>query len=103
MISNVCIIALNFDLVGGCDFDPKPYAVHIKPGDTQAYFDVNINDDDIYEGTESFSIAINSFLPDHVRRCGTYSSVITILDDERGKKFLLCLCNFAHLVSLNYQ
>ena len=105
MISNMRIIAINFYLVpiGGCDFDPRPYAVHIKPGDRLAYFDVNINDDDIYEGIESFSIAINSLLPDHVHRCGKFSSIITITDDESGKKLLSCLCNFAHLVSLSYQ
>ena len=92
MMINICVIAINFYLVVQCDFDPRPYLVHIKPGDRQAYFDVTVKDDDIYEGTESFSIVISNPTNSHVQRCGGYSSIVTITDDESRKKLLLCYC-----------
>ena len=51
---------------------------------TRVQFDVPINDDDIFEGNEDFTLTINSSsLPDDVTRGNPGSATVTIVDNDR--------------------
>ena len=68
---------------GGVDYDSGPYTVTFTAGDTSASVSVPINDDDILEDDEDFTLTIMSgTLPDGVTRDGAGQTIITLVDDE---------------------
>ena len=76
---------------GGVDYDSGIYTITFPAGVTIISFDVPINDDDILESNEDFSINIRSGhrLPDGVTLGSIDKATVTILDNE-GK----CLYNY---------
>ena len=68
---------------GGVDYDSGIYTVTIPAGQTSVPFDVPINDDDIVEGNEDFTVTIvQSSLPDGVTRGNPGSATVNIVDDD---------------------
>ena len=66
---------------GGVDYDSGPYTVTLTAGMTMASFNVPINDDDILEDDEDFTLTIrNDTLPNRVTRLGAGQSTVTIVD-----------------------
>ena len=54
----------------------------IPNGTTKVTFPINITDDDVYEGDESFTLAIDRNLPNLVNLGTTYRATVLIKDDE---------------------
>ena len=68
---------------GGVDYDSGPYTVTFTAGMTMASFNVPVNDDDIMENDEDFTLTIRSgTLPNRVTRLSTGQSTVTIVDDD---------------------
>ena len=66
---------------GGVDYDSGPYTVTFPAGQTRASFDVSINDDDIFESNEDFTLIIlRNSLPNDVIHDGP--ATVTIMDDD---------------------
>ena len=64
---------------GGVDYDSGPYTVTFPAGVTRVPFDVPINDDNVLEDDESFTLGIDpSSLPDDVTRGNPGSATVTI-------------------------
>lgn len=61
------------------------YEVQFPKGTTKKEFVVNITDDDIYEGDEWFTLAIDSSLPNRVNLGQPDMAEIIIRDDEDCK------------------
>jgi len=69
-----------------CDYESGGYTVTFPAGITRVSFDVNITDDDVFEGLETFSLTItSSSLPSHVTRGDPYTATVIIVDDEERK------------------
>jgi len=65
------------------DYGSGPYTVTIPAGETSIQFDVVITDDNIVEGSEEFSLAIQSkSFPATVTRTNPGQMMITILDND---------------------
>ena len=65
------------------DYTSGPYTVTFPVGETNATFNIPINDDDIVEGDENFTLTINSSsLPDNVTRGTTGEATVTIVNDD---------------------
>ena len=66
---------------GGVDYDSGPYTVTFTAGQTSASFDIPINDDNILENTEMFTLTIN---PPSLSTCitvgGPGQANVTIMD-----------------------
>ena len=65
------------------DYTSGPYTVIFPAGQTTATFNISINDDDIVEGYESFTLTINeTSLPTNVTYgiCGEVT--VTIVNDD---------------------
>ena len=83
-------IYLIFNLIHSCnftgryDYSPGPYRVTFRAVNQRATLRINITDDDMHEGPESFGLYIDGFLPDQVSRCEPYRSVVTIIDDDQS-------------------
>lgn len=45
-------------IIGGIDYNSGPYSVTFPAGMTSVLFDIQINDDNIIEGNESFTLNI---------------------------------------------
>ena len=72
---------------GGLDYDSGPYAITFTAGVTSIPFDVPINDDNILEQNEEFTLTIlQDILPDGVTRGSADQTIVTIVDDD-GKQF----------------
>ena len=68
---------------GGVDYDSGPYNVTFSPGETLATFNVSINDDDVVEGNENFTLSIGaSSLPNGVTVINPYQTTVTITDND---------------------
>ena len=68
---------------GGVDYDSGPYTVTIPAGDIRMPFNVPINDDNILEEDEDFTLIImRGSLPNGVTRDGAGQTIITLVDDE---------------------
>jgi len=68
---------------GGTDYTAGPYTVTILAGDTSASADITINDDNILEGSETFTIEIDSSsLPTGVTVGGTGEATVAIDNDD---------------------
>ena len=66
------------------DYTSGPYTVTIPAGQTNATFDIPINDDDILEDIENFTLTINSSsLPTGVTPGDPDVATVTITDDDR--------------------
>ena len=77
------IISSNNITGGGIDYDSGPYTVTFTAGMTMTSFHVPINDDDIMEKDEDFTLTIRrGTLPKRVTRVGPSKSTITIMDDD---------------------
>ena len=65
------------------DYISGPYTVTFPAGQTTATFNISINDDDIGEGDESFTLTINeTSLPTNVT-CGIFGeATVTIVNDD---------------------
>ena len=69
------------NVTGGVDYNSGPYTVTLTAGMTMASFNVPINDDDILENDEDFTLSIRSdTLPNRVTRLGSGRSTVTIVD-----------------------
>ena len=65
------------------DYTSGPYTVTIPAGQTTATFDVPINNDDILEGNENFTLTINEpSLPTGVTRGDPGQATVTIVDED---------------------
>jgi len=74
---------LSAHITGGVDYDSGPYSVMFTAGMTSVSFDVPINDDNILETNEDFTITINSSsLPNGVTRDSPGAATVTIMDDD---------------------
>ena len=70
------------NLTGGVDYVSGPYDVKFFEGDTRVHFCVNITDDDLLEGDETFGIEIKTTSL-HLRVISKNHTVnITIVDNE---------------------
>jgi len=70
-------------IIGGVDYDSGPYTVTFTAGQTSASFDIPINDNNILETNEDFTITINSSsLPNGVTRDIPGTATVTIMDDD---------------------
>ena len=68
---------------GGVDYDSGPYTVTFTAGQTSASFNVPINDDNIFEANETFSLTIDpSSLPNRVTLSSSATLTATISDDD---------------------
>ena len=66
------------------DYTSGPYTVTIPAGQTNATFDIPINNDDILEDIENFTLTINSSsLPTGVTPGDPDVATVTITDDDR--------------------
>ena len=72
------------------DYTSGPYTVTFPAGQTNATFNVPINDDNILEGNENFMLTINSsLLPDDVLLGDPNQATVTIMDDDHKLSFIL--------------
>ena len=71
------------NITGGDDYGPGPHTITFPAGETQAPFNVPINDDNIFEGNENFILTINSSsLPTGVTVSDPGQATVTIVDDD---------------------
>ena len=69
---------------GGVDYDSGPFDITFPAGETLAVFNVTINDDNIVEGNENFTLSIDpSSLPNGVTVVNPVQTTVTIVDDDR--------------------
>ena len=71
-------------MTGGLDYDYGQYSIITIPADvTSLQFTISINNDDLIEGNEYFSLFINiEALPFGVDHGHPYTSLVTIIDDD---------------------
>ena len=82
---HVCIlqVAKTVMYVGGRDYYERSYYyVRISAGVTTVPFSIDIYDDDILEGYETFYLYIHDSLPYNVHLGSTTGTTVTILDDD---------------------
>jgi len=77
------VISSNNVTGGGVDYDSGPYDVTFPAGVTMMSFDVPINDDNICEEAEDFTLTIN--LSNGLTFGNPSGATVTIVDDE-GKQ-----------------
>lgn len=65
------------------DYNPEPRDVEITVGETRVTFSVSVNDDDMFEGNENFTLAINVSLPAGIMVGDTGVTTVIIVDDDR--------------------
>ena len=79
MLFVICVLFTT----GGVDYTAGPYVVTIPAGDMRASADITINDDNILEGSETFTIEIDSSsLPTGVTVGGTGQATVAIDNDD---------------------
>ena len=78
---------------GGIDYEYGPFDITFPAGETLAVFNVSINDDNIVEGNENFTLSINtSSLPNEVTIGNPVHTVVTIMDDDsKGSHITACI------------
>jgi len=68
---------------GGVDYNSGPYTVTFVAGQTCIPFDVPINDDNILENTEMFTLTIDSStLPNHFTVGDPGQATVSIMDSD---------------------
>ena len=87
-----CGIILTYNVTGGgIDYNSGPYPVTFPAGETVAYFNVSIRDDDVLEGNEKFNVTINATsLPTQVIVSDPNQATVTVVDDD-GKHNMILL------------
>ena len=81
-ITSSCNVNTSSNVTGGVDYDSGTYTITFPAGLTCVPFDVVINDDNILEDNEGFTLSIiRSALPIGVTRSKPFVRV-TIVDDE---------------------
>jgi len=85
---SVILLCVNFT-GGGVDYDTGPHTVKFLAGQVNASFQVPINDDNILEANESFTLTIDiSSLPNGVTVGDPGNTTVIIVDDD-GKGMLV--------------
>ena len=84
MDTYVCLLNIECD-----QFNAETYEVFIRNGTTTRTISINITNDDIYEGDESFTLQIDSSLPDLVTLGQQNTATVVIQEDEK-RKYLFC-------------
>ena len=75
----------------GIDYGVGPYSVTFPAGSTRTLLDISINDDDIVEGIENFTLIIDPSSPLSNVTIGHYNqTTVTILDNDC--KFCINVC-----------
>ena len=75
-------VAITYVCVGGgVDYDSGPYTIKFTSKQIRAPFNISINDDDILEHDESFTLIINDSLPSGVS-VEKQQAVVTIVDTD---------------------
>ena len=70
-------------ILGGVDYTAGPYAVMFPAGQMSALFDITINDDNILERSETFTIDVDSSsLPTGVSVSSTSQATVAIDNDD---------------------
>ena len=65
------------------DYGSGPYTVIFSAGTTSVPFDIPINDDNILEGSENFTLTINPFsVPTGVTVGNPDQATVSILDND---------------------
>ena len=68
---------------GGVDYDSGPFDITFPAGETLAVFNVTINDDNIVEGNEKFTLSIDpSSLPSGVTVINPNQTAVNIIDND---------------------
>ena len=70
---------------GGIDYDSGPFDVTFSAGEILAVFNVSINDDNIVEGNENFTISIDPFSPSNGVTVGDPGETTVIIVDDDCK------------------
>ena len=80
-----------------CDrFSETTFDVIFPNGTTTVTFLINITDDDIYEGDESFTLQIQDSLPNLVT-LGEPSIATVVIQEDENSKYVTCICEFISL------
>ena len=67
----------------GEDYEPGPYTVAFLAKITSAFLDISITNDEIFEGNETFDLALNlSSLPPNVTVGDIGRATVLILNDD---------------------
>ena len=78
------------------DYTSGPYTVTFPAGQTNATFNIPINDDDILEGDENFMLTIiSSSLPIGITHGTPCEATVTIMNDD-GKYVPGYVCFYVH-------
>ena len=64
------------------DYTSGPYSVTFPAGVTTVPFNITINDDNIFEENEDFTLTINSSLPTGVMVGNPGQATVTIVDND---------------------
>jgi len=74
----------SYDITGGgVDYDSGPYTITFPAGVTSVPFDIPINDDNILEDDEDFTVGIiRNTLPDRVTHGSTDQARVIIVDND---------------------
>ena len=77
-------LCLMYDITGaGIDYDSGPYPIMISAGQTTGVLNIGINDDNVLEDTERFSLSIRrSSLPTRVILSDPDETTVIIEDDD---------------------
>lgn len=66
------------------DYDPVEYSAMFRAGSTRAVISIAINNDNIFENNEAFTVNINSsLLPSFIAVSSPSEARVTIIDDDR--------------------
>ena len=84
----VCNIVYSF-IGGGIDYNSGPYNVTFPIGSVVVLFDILINNDNVFEKNERFSVHINSITNGHIVGVPETARV-TIMDND-SKYFINCI------------
>ena len=77
------MVLLSDDTGGGIDYDSGLYTITISAGQTSAEINIPINDDDIFEANENFTLFINEHsLPTRVILGNPDQATVTIVDND---------------------
>ena len=79
-MTEICMLFLTCFIGGGTDYGSGPYTVMFPAETTNASFSVSINNDNIVEMNETFSLTINPF--NDIMTVDPDSAVVTIVDDD---------------------
>ena len=81
---NYRIIIIMEYVGGGVDYNSGSYSIQFNIGVTKASFNISINDDNIMESNESFSLSINTQSLSNEVTVGDHGQTrVTILPNDR--------------------